>query len=489
VPQRTLSESEFNTIKQKVLDSLPAGLSEADFNRIAPTKLAQAIGEAESLPAHAEGSSMGRFVSNAASMLNPIAAVEGIYNAVRHPIDTVIAIGSDMAQQGSQAIQAAKEGRSFEAVGHGAAAVLPVIGPAAARAGEQIASGDVAGGLGAGAGLVAPFVAAPVIKSAARAAGNVAPDLATSLEGKANQTFAREMAPTGSSKEIRTLGKQAEKVAGTIRERTSAITPGGLHAQIGKQLEAVSQGLDDAYDAIPKNVGHAVSPILSKLQAAKDALYVQGTGGKTLPAAQAERAAALEQAMKEVRQIGPFTNTDNLARLRKSWKDLAKDQFVPNVNPNFKQIQGTAKGWADAYSALQDHIVTRHPELQPLNADYHILKTADDVMTALEDRERVRPTVGRAILSSAAGYAAKGEIGAIVAPILERGITGTVTPAAKLAAARSLGSLAKLLRANAPPGAIQSAVTSLKPTLLKLAAQEQITNPSGSQTQPAGALP
>lgn len=501
MPQRTLSESEFNTIKASVLDALPSGLSEAEFQRVVGPKLAQAIGEAESLPAKPEWSSVGRFVSNAASMLNPVAAVEGLYGAVTHPVDTIVNIGGAMADQGTQAIQAAREGRSSEAIGHGIAAVVPVVGPAAAHAGEQIASGDVAGGLGTSAGLLAPALAMPAVRAAGRVVGKAAGVIAPTqrelvlqrLEGYANKPFAEAMTPTGSSKEIRTLGKQAAKVAGDVREGTTAVTPSGLRAQIADHLEATSAKLDDAYDAIPKNVGHSTGPILSKLQAAKQALYVEGTGGKVLPAAKADRAAALTQAIQEVKQLGPFTNTDNLAKLRNNWKELAKDQFVPNVNPNFKQIQGAAKGWADAYTQLQDHIVTRHSELQPLNADYHIWKTADDVMTALEDRERVRPTVGRTILSSGVGFAAKGAIGAVVAPLIERGITANVAPAVKLTAARGLASIATLIKGGAPPAAVNAAVSRLKPTLLKLVAQEATvqgaTSPSESQTQPAGALP
>src|SRR5262252_74537 len=87
-------------------------------------------------PAPVEGSALERFAAGAGEMLNPISIAEGLYGAVRHPIDTATAIGSQMLEQGRQAKQAFQEGRYSEAAGHGAAALLPVVGPAAAQVGE-----------------------------------------------------------------------------------------------------------------------------------------------------------------------------------------------------------------------------------------------------------------------------------------------------------------------------------------------------------------
>ena len=42
-----------------------------------------------------------------------------------------------------------------QGLGHLGAAMLPLVGPAAAKAGERTGTGDIAGGLGAGTGLIA----------------------------------------------------------------------------------------------------------------------------------------------------------------------------------------------------------------------------------------------------------------------------------------------------------------------------------------------
>lgn len=195
MPSRVLSEAEYNAIRDRVLASAPAGMSETDFHRYIGPAMAQAIGEAENLPPKPAGSALGRVVSNVADVFNPVAIAEGLYDAVRHPLNTAHGI-VDAARQQFQQADAAVQGRPHRQVslptgdiaspegqaqmqeavrslgpparvatqgvamyGHGVAGALPLIGPAAAQAGEQIASGDVAGGLSRGAALAfAPAV-------------------------------------------------------------------------------------------------------------------------------------------------------------------------------------------------------------------------------------------------------------------------------------------------------------------------------------------
>lgn len=105
--------------------------------------------------AEPQGSAVGRFASNAGAMLNPVAMAKGAYDMVRHPVDTYHGMVDASAQQFGKAADDYQQGHYSEMLGHGAAGALPIIGPAAAGAGEQIASGDVAGGLGAGLAMAA----------------------------------------------------------------------------------------------------------------------------------------------------------------------------------------------------------------------------------------------------------------------------------------------------------------------------------------------
>lgn len=92
-----------------------------------------------------------RFAEGVTHTLNPM----GLVQAALHPVDTVGALIDAHAQQLEKAKQAYTDGRYSEAIGHLGAAALPVLGPAAANAGERIGSGDIAGGLGEATGLLA----------------------------------------------------------------------------------------------------------------------------------------------------------------------------------------------------------------------------------------------------------------------------------------------------------------------------------------------
>jgi hypothetical protein len=90
--------------------------------------------------------------------------------------------------QVEQARQAMNSESDIEAAGHGLAAALPVVGPAASDIADALKEGNVAGALGQGVVLGAPFLRAPEYaaklaallknRSAARILGVMRPDLA-----------------------------------------------------------------------------------------------------------------------------------------------------------------------------------------------------------------------------------------------------------------------------------------------------------------------
>ena len=171
---RELSPGEREAIENALVAQAPKGLSDEEFDRWFGPRFDGAIAEAENSNAPVSGSSLRRFLTNAGSMLNPVTAVKGIAQAVAHPVDTVTGIGRASMEQGRLAKSAYDRGDIVEAVGRGAA-VLPVIGPTAAAIGDQIAAGDVAGGLGAATGLVGgAALTGPAVRGAGRVVQPVA---------------------------------------------------------------------------------------------------------------------------------------------------------------------------------------------------------------------------------------------------------------------------------------------------------------------------
>lgn len=145
---RRLSEAEFNAIRERVLASMPDGLSEADFARQIGPRMEQALGEAENTPPSVSGGAASRYLGGALGGLKAL-VTESPLSIVRGLMDAQ----GDTAVKARDAFQ---QGRYSEAAGYGLGAMIPVIGPAAAHAGERIGQGDVAGGLGEATALLAP---------------------------------------------------------------------------------------------------------------------------------------------------------------------------------------------------------------------------------------------------------------------------------------------------------------------------------------------
>jgi len=131
-----------------------------------------------------------RFLSNAGEMLNPVTAVKGLAQAALHPAQTYDALVEASADQFGRAREAFGQGRYSEALGRGMAGIVPALGPAAANVGEQIAEGDIAGGLGAATGLVG---GAAVAGPAARAVGTVA---RPALQAAGRRVYQSALKPT-----------------------------------------------------------------------------------------------------------------------------------------------------------------------------------------------------------------------------------------------------------------------------------------------------
>jgi hypothetical protein len=103
--------------------------------------------------------------------------------AIRHLIDSAELTAKALYEAHKEQIQKAKESPTLsEKIGHGAAALLPVIGPAAASAGENIGEGNTARGLGQAAGLLAPFAAHAIIPKFLKEESAIKPESVTAEE-------------------------------------------------------------------------------------------------------------------------------------------------------------------------------------------------------------------------------------------------------------------------------------------------------------------
>lgn len=490
MPGRVLSEQEYNAVRDDVLRSAPPNLDEATFNQWIGGAMTAAIAEAETRPAAQEGSALGRFGAGLGAMLNPVEMAKGAYQAVRHPIDTGTAIVGAMGDQWSQGIDLAKQGRVVEGVGHMAAGSIPMLGPVAAQVGEQFAQGDIAGGAGATAGLLAPFGVKPAVQAVRRAApSGLRATIAESLEAKAGRRYADVMAPQVGPNKTR-FGNQAARVGPDLAKKPemAAWSRSGLQGHVDAAFDAATTKLDDAANARLSARTFETQPLIDDLQRVRQRWVSESVDGSEFPRTtrtresavldasgkpaqvvehqrkplgrdvvpedNAARVAKIDEAIRELEQLGPYARYESLRRVREAFDKPAKIKYAPSVTADFLKKSGESSGAADVTGVLREQLAKFDPETAAANQGFSLYKTAKDVLDATAEVERTRPRVGRAIMTrlttTLAGGQQAGVTGAaagyVLGPILDA--AASAAPTTRLQVAQLMTKLARAIRAG-----------------------------------------
>lgn len=500
---RTLSKDEFEAIRQRVLAEAPKDLSEADFYRWAGPRMASAVAEAEHTPTVAGPDAQGglrRFVGGAAGVLNPVNLIEGGLDLIASPIDTTKQVWGAMGDQATKAREAFSEGRYSKSLGHGLASAVPVLGPAAAAAGERIAGGDIAGGLGEAAAL--GVVSSPsLIRGTARAARSALPSgaresIAGSLERGAANRVTDVMRPEVGQNKMR-FGNKADEIAPELVEEGLAggWTREGFHHRVQDRFVNAQRQLDEAADARLSARSFNTAPIIQALEqrlAGLTAQTVDATastrtptvriskildekgkpieipgqkiepyGQDVIPEPSLPEAAVIQQAIADLRKLGPTAQYDAIRTIRQSYDGPAKAKYNPSMTADYLKNQGVADGAAKVTGVLREHLAKMDPQTAIANAEYHLFRSADDVLRATAEVQRTRPKAGRAIMARLAGVLgggqAAGPVGAaagfVLGPTVEMAVSSGLTT--KLQTARLMAGLADAIR----NGNVQSAAT------------------------------
>jgi hypothetical protein len=142
------------------------------------------------------------------------------------------------------------QGRYSEALGHGLAAGVPLVGPAAAQLGEQAGTGDVGGALAKGAGMVAGAKAVEVGSKAVKAAPETIAQIAESPSIRAGVKAAAKTLPAAAVRRLPYVGEVAADVykAGT----EAAAKAKGTAAAPAPEPDATGENKDFAGEPPPK---------------------------------------------------------------------------------------------------------------------------------------------------------------------------------------------------------------------------------------------
>lgn len=115
-------------------------------------------------------------IANYYKSRGPAALLTDAAKDPEHPIHKMlVGMLANQLGEGVKAVASAKEGHGFEAAGHGLAAAIPVVGPAAAKAGEDLGGKEPGYGAGEAAGLIGTALLPEVGRGAGEAVEGVGP--------------------------------------------------------------------------------------------------------------------------------------------------------------------------------------------------------------------------------------------------------------------------------------------------------------------------
>lgn len=444
-----------------------------------------------------QGGAFGRFVEGA---VQPLAQAPGMIATVGQSLMPTEAGATARQELGrsivdpsvdrlNMAAQANREGRPLAAVGNAVAAV-PVIGPAIAHGVDQMRGGDVAGGAGTLTGIAAPFVAGPLTRgavsggTAALKGTAVGEGLANTLDASANSRMVDQIVPKVGPNKLRLGNKAADIAPKLLREPDlSALSRSGLAAKITARLDQATEGLDVASDGRLVSQQVQTGPLLKALDESIKELTAQPVeasqptpgkvgewqvgpegfkrdvqasplGQSVEPAPNAAQIGTLRQIRREVAALGPVAPYEAVRVIREAWDKVAKVKYNQAVSQDFLAKTGEATGASKGTGAMRESLAQTDPASAKSYEAYSLYKSANDVVQAAEEANRVRPNRGRGIMARTAGAMIGGReggvvgagLGAIAAGIADR--AAEMAPTFQIAIARRMAAAADALRAG-----------------------------------------
>ena len=364
--------------RDKISQPQAGGLDPANLRNLAATeKKIQAMEKART----PEGSALKRFATGVASSFDP----RGLIQAVSSPIETAKGLVAAQGEQFTKSGKAFSEGRYPEALGHGLAGALPVVGPGAAAIGEQIGSGDVAGGLGAATASLLPGGAL----KGARAA-----KIPATLKRSAKVQYGQALRAT---KE--TMKRRSARVVPKLIERGATGSRAKLlktaETKAGKALEE----LKEAEASIPAGTKVKIEPVIDWLEKKKESLI----GARTKDGILGNEAGVkyLERLQEQIIDLGDDVPYETLVRVRR-----VLDREVADAGGFFgKSLKDASKLSAkqEAANSIRRELGKAQPDIARINAEFSLWKTTGEILEETARRTQGQSTPLGQQLAQAAG--------------------------------------------------------------------------------------
>lgn len=424
----------------------------------------------------------GRFLSNLGEQINPVTIVKGLANTALHPIDTASVILSAANDQRLKAHEEFDKGHWGQGVARSVAAAIPILGPVAAEAGEQIGSGDIAGGLGKATGIIAPIVAARAIGKSTPAKAAVKADrLRREAEGLVSD---RVLAPANPKYKV-----PAQKVAPELLKRGVQGDRVAIQQFADDLIGTAEQQLDDlatthAADRLP------TAPTLKTLDDAMAKMQFDGPHGPQVNPAFQDAYSELAKQRQFVADRGADMSLADMRRLRQSLDAVSKKAGAFSKASGDLGLSAVEDAVLETGNALRDQIATSRPEFAGPNADMHLGLTLRDILDPAKGRPKTPSvttgatgglhTTGAIVGSVASNIPIVKSIAAFVASdLIPRIRNAQVSPQNQLRLAQDKFKLAQALKAGKPSVA-QGVMHNMSMYIPGLSGIGRITEPQGA---------
>ncbi len=393
---------------------------EGAWKNLNPMPMLKSVYESATKPPSVSGA-----VSDA--LLGPVGST--VVDLARKHIPPIIQAQKD---QFSKAGEAWNQGEHVQAAGHALAGALPVVGPAAAAAGETIGGTppvydkygkilepakepNLAGGLGEAAGLIAPYAAKPIVNATSRAIAKS--PIPGALESAANTQYSRVLNATTRGNKARS----AEVTPGLIDRGVTAMTMKGLQAKSAGQVAQWGEAIGNAWDNLPTGTKVEFQPIFDKIQAATNAEHtVLDSTGKAIPKGpEAARALknidSLQTTLLDVAEQNPTSGkleipVEKLRDLRQYFDNVSKQAGRFEGKDLADQSMAAAHGMAA--DAIREELGKTFPDIAALNKEFSFWKDVNRVVsdTILRREGQARP-LGQKLMGAAGAAAGFGTAG------------------------------------------------------------------------------
>lgn len=348
--------------------------------------------------------------------------------------------GKGAADQGKQAVGYVKAGRPSEAVGHGVAAALPMVGPMVANWAEQAGGEpsmpqvnqvgpqreqDVMGALGTATGDVGPALAAG-------GAVRGMPSVGDYLKESSTKSYSKALGPTTRANKAITT-----RIAPELAERGEiSMSRKGIQSKAAGNVEAVGSQIGEAFDNLPPDASVPLNAVLDNLDAtAQNSFTVQGVPGVVpkgpLATTGIKNVQKLGDTLAAVAEKDPATGemvvpVSRVRQLRQYFDKVAAKSGRYGVGNLADESMAEAHGMAA--DAIRNELAKQYPDIAALNKEYSFWKNVHSVASDTIDRTASQSVpIGQQIGSAvggAAGFTKGGPLGAAKGAMAGKALVG-----------------------------------------------------------------